>query len=176
MMFEPSSICGVTSRATPEKNGLKVSVGNVVDAPAVITPVPVDDPPAILVRKNSSVPTLRTAFWLFMVAMRGLDRTWTRPCVSRNCRRAAKFFVWNASPSREPPGVPESRVPVVPLVAKLAPARLAAIAPAELGDPEADERGPVVPSVVFGFNWPPPALRFVENSAQLTPAWNCSLR
>ena len=61
---------------------------------------------ATLVTKNSSVPTLSTAFWLLSVAMRGLDSTCTVPCVSRNCSSAAKFCVWIASPNSAPPGTP----------------------------------------------------------------------
>ena len=41
----------------------------------------------MLVTKNSSVPTLSTAFWLLSVAMRGLDSTCTLPWVSRNVQQ-----------------------------------------------------------------------------------------
>ena len=56
----------------------------------------------MLVTKNSSVPTFSTAFWLFSVAMRGLDSTCRSPCVSRKPSSAAKLLVWNASPNTEP--------------------------------------------------------------------------
>ena len=58
-----------------------------------------------LVTKNSSVPTLSTAFWLFRVAMRGLDSTCTLPWVSRNVSSAAKFEVASASPNTLPPAI-----------------------------------------------------------------------
>jgi len=55
-----------------------------------------------LVTKNSSVPTLITAFWLLSVAMRGLDSTCTLPCDSRKLSSAAKLLVCNASPNTDP--------------------------------------------------------------------------
>src|SRR6267143_132538 len=58
----------------------------------------------MLVRKNWSVPTFRTAFWLLSVAMRGLDSTWTDPCDSRKVSNAEKFLVWKASPSKDAAG------------------------------------------------------------------------
>src|SRR5919197_6714373 len=67
MMLLPSSICGVTSSTIPEKQGRTVIVGAVDEAPAVVVVLVV-----MLVTKNSSVPTLSTAFWLLIVAMRGL--------------------------------------------------------------------------------------------------------
>src|SRR5690606_19929380 len=60
-----SSICGVTSREMPEKNGVRVmSRSGAVPPPARLVVV-VDTS----VTKNSSVPTLITAFWLFSVEM-----------------------------------------------------------------------------------------------------------
>ena len=52
-----SSICGVTSSAMPEKNGCRVTDG-AVPCIAVVDWVP----RVILVTKNSSTPTLSTAF------------------------------------------------------------------------------------------------------------------
>jgi len=65
--------------------------------------VPVDVVVVVmLVTKKSSVPTFSTAFWLFRVAMRGLDSTCTSPWVSRKLSSAAKLLVWKASPNRPP--------------------------------------------------------------------------
>jgi hypothetical protein len=50
------------------------------------------------VTNSSSVPTLSTAFWLFSVAMRGLDSTCTSPCVCRKFSSAAKLLDWKARP------------------------------------------------------------------------------
>jgi hypothetical protein len=58
--------------------------------------------PTILVTNNASEPTLSTAFWLFMVAMRGLESVCTTPWVSRNVSRAAKLAPWNAMPNIDP--------------------------------------------------------------------------
>ncbi len=74
----PSSlICGVTSSATPEKNGVSsMSRDVVVDSPVVVslfTPV----------TKNSSEPALMMAFWLCSVDTRGLESTRVRPCASQ---------------------------------------------------------------------------------------------
>ena len=67
------SICGVTSSAIPEKNGVNsISRAVVVAAPWVVL-LDTD------VTKNSSVPTLMMAFWLLMVDTRGLDSTCTSP-------------------------------------------------------------------------------------------------
>src|SRR5258708_10758623 len=100
MIWLFSSICGVTSSATPEKNGATVMVGDcVLVVPVVVVFV------VTLVTKKSSVPTFSTAFWLFSVAMRGLESTCRLPWVSRNEINAAKLLVWNARPNRVP-GVP----------------------------------------------------------------------
>ena len=70
MIWLCSSICGVTSNATPEKNGDTVMVGDcVLVVPVVVVFV------VMFVTKNSSVPTFSTAFWLFNVAIRGLEST-----------------------------------------------------------------------------------------------------
>ena len=76
------STCGVTSSEMPEKKGVRESEGRellVVPSSLVVEP-----PPATLVTKNSSVPTLSKAFWLFKVAIRGLLRVCTSPRVCRN--------------------------------------------------------------------------------------------
>ncbi len=78
----------------PEKNGATVMVGDC----CVVVPVVVEVV-ATLVTKNSSVPTFSTAFWLLIVATRGLDSTCTDPCVSRNWISAAKFAVCSARPN-----------------------------------------------------------------------------
>ena len=93
MMLPSSSICGVTSSTMPEKNGCTVIVGEVCVALPVVVLV-VDT----LVTKNSSVPTLSTAFWLLSVATRGLDSTCTLPCVSRKVSSAAKLEVGEREP------------------------------------------------------------------------------
>lgn len=56
------------------KEGATVMVGDwVLVVPVVVVLV------VMLVTKNSSVPTLSTAFWLFSVAIRGLDNTCRLP-------------------------------------------------------------------------------------------------
>src|SRR3954463_7196769 len=107
MIWLCSSICGVTSSATPEKNGATVMVGDcVLVVPVVVVFV------VMLVTKKSSVPTFSTAFWLFSVAIRGLDSTCRSPWVSRKEINAAKLLVWNARPNNVP-GVP-AKVAIVP--------------------------------------------------------------
>jgi len=94
---------GVTSSAIPEKNGCNVTLGLVVaEVPIAVVVV------ETLVTKKSSVPTLSTAFWLFSVAMRGLDNTCTLPCDSRKFNSAAKLLVWKAKPNRVPDPVAAS--------------------------------------------------------------------
>ncbi len=89
-MFPSSSIWGVMSRETPEKNELRVGVNWM----AVVTPATFcTGVPVTLVTKNWSVPTFRTAFWLLRAATRGLDKTWMFPCDSRNSSKAAKLLV-----------------------------------------------------------------------------------
>ena len=79
---------GVTSSAIPEKKGCSVTLGVVVAVvPTAVVVV------VMPVTKNSSVPTFNTAFWLFSVAMRGLDNTCTLPCDSRKFSKAAKLLV-----------------------------------------------------------------------------------
>ncbi len=164
MIWLFSSICGVTSSATPEKNGDTVIVGDcVLVVPVVVVFV------VILVTKNSSVPTFSTTFWLFSVAMRGLDNTCRLPWVSRKEINAAKLLVWNARPNRVP-GVP------IP----------ATILPGEAGSEDRSDVADTVPSglravkaltVPLGDNLPPglitpPATRLFApwlNAAQLTP-------
>ena len=104
MMLLSSSICGVTSSRMPEKNGATVTVGVCcVVVPVVVVTV------ETLVTKNSSVPTLSTAFWLFSVATRGLESTCTVPCVSRNWISAAKFDVCSARPNTALAGLAAGR-------------------------------------------------------------------
>ena len=94
------SMCGVTSSEMPLKKGCTVMLGLLL----VVLPtgdVVVDT----LVTKKSSVPTFSTAFWLFMVAMRGLDSTCVCPWVPRKSSTAAKLLVRKASPSSEPGAV-----------------------------------------------------------------------
>src|SRR5258708_3271168 len=164
MIWLFSSICGVTSSATPEKKGATVMVGDcVLVVPVVVVFV------VMLVTKKSSVPTFSTAFWLFSVAMRGLDNTCRLPCVSRKEISAAKLLVWNARPNNVP-GVP------VP----------AAITPGEAGFADRSELADIEPSafvdvkalmVPLGVSVPPgprtpPATRLLGlclNAAQLTP-------
>ena len=93
-----SSICGVTSSAMPLKKGVSVTVGVLVVLPAVL-PTLLVDPPVTPVTKYSSTPTLSTAFWLFSVATRGLDRICTSPCVSRKPSTAWKPLVASVRPS-----------------------------------------------------------------------------
>src|SRR5690606_34813005 len=98
----------------PEKNGCTVTVGLVLlVVPTAVVVV------LTLVTKNSSRPTFSTAFWLFMVAMRGLDSTCTLPWVSRKDSSAAKLLVWNARPNSEPAAVLAalSAKPVVAVIA-----------------------------------------------------------
>ena len=83
-----TSMRGITSSEIPEKKGCSMTEGVVVDvAPTaevvVVTPV----------TKNSSVPTFNMAFWLFNVAMRGLDSTCTLPWDSRKFSKAAKLLL-----------------------------------------------------------------------------------
>ncbi|MNZ26408.1 hypothetical protein D3C78_435990 [compost metagenome] len=72
-----SSICGVTSRAMPEKKGVSSTFGVTMGAelPEVVVVV------EALVTKYSSVPTLITAFWLLVAVTRGLERVFTSPWV-----------------------------------------------------------------------------------------------
>ena len=92
-VMKPSALMlGVTSSEIPEKNGCNEMVGVVVPVPLPV-PVPVLLVVDTLVTKKSSVPTFNTAFWLFMVAMRGLDSTCVLPCVPKNSSTAAKLVV-----------------------------------------------------------------------------------
>lgn len=79
-----------------EKKGCVVTlVEMVVPVPVPVVAVGVV---VILVIKNSSVPTLSTDFWLLMAAMRGLNSTCTRPCVSKKWIKAVKLSTPNAGP------------------------------------------------------------------------------
>ena len=77
-------ICGVTSSAMPEKNGVSVTSRLVLAAVPVIVLL------LTSVTKNSSVPALITAFWLFSVATRGLESTRVWPCASSSSTNALK--------------------------------------------------------------------------------------
>ena len=92
----------------PEKNGVRVmSRSGAVPPPARVVVV-VDTS----VTKNSSVPTLITAFWLFSVEMRGLDSTRTSPWVSSNCRMPSKSPTLSAALNTPPmPWAPASSAP-----------------------------------------------------------------
>src|SRR4030067_2993614 len=95
-MLPLASLRGGTSSAMPEKNG---AISVVTDAGTPITPLGVD---VVLVMKNSSVPTLMTAFWLLTVETRGLDSTCTSPPVLRHSRNAAKLAVLTAALNTPP--------------------------------------------------------------------------
>ena len=73
MIVPSAEICGVTSSAMPEKNGVSSTSRLVVEA------VPVTVLLDMSVTKNSSEPALMTAFWLLSVATRGLDSTRALP-------------------------------------------------------------------------------------------------
>jgi hypothetical protein len=99
-MVPSSLIRGVTSNGNSREERLGVEqVGALVVPPVIVVlPVSPELPLEILVTNSESVPTLRSAFWLFIVATRGLDRCATTPCESRKVRRAAKFLPWTAMP------------------------------------------------------------------------------
>lgn len=90
------------------------------------------------VTKKSSVPTFRTAFWLLIVAIRGLDNTCTLPCVSRKLSSEAKFAVCRANPKSPCPSDEAMTEPARPGVIVASP----------------DEILPVVVSVVPGLTEP----------------------
>src|SRR5690606_36145819 len=87
VIWSLSSICGVTSSEIPEKNGVRVMSRSGAVVPPASEVVVVDTS----VTKNSSVPTLITAFWLFKVEIRGLESTRTSPWVSRSCTTPSKL-------------------------------------------------------------------------------------
>src|SRR5690349_22682977 len=73
-----SSICGVTSSTMPEKYGW-----NSGDTVAGVATLPIVGGVTVTFEtKSSSCPTLSTAFWLLIVATRGLESTCTLPCRS----------------------------------------------------------------------------------------------
>src|SRR6185369_9271538 len=80
-------------------------------AAVVAPPVTSDGESERLDTNNSSNPTLSTAFWLFSVAMRGLERTCTTPCDSRKVSSEAKLFVWRAKPNTAPAGLVAAKDP-----------------------------------------------------------------
>src|SRR3989338_2735176 len=144
---------GVTSSEIPEKNGCSVTLG--VDVVAVPVVVVVET----LVTKNSSVPTFSTAFWLFSVAIRGLDSTCTLPCDSRKLSSAAKLLVWNARPNKEPAACPAA--------AKVAPG---------MDEITPSVTAPAVARVAPGDNCPREVRLFglFLNAPQFTPDWKLS--
>src|SRR5256886_14523586 len=99
----------------PEKNGCTVTDGEVWE-PALVVVVVV----LTLVTKNSSVPTLSTAFWLLSVAIRGLESTCTFPWDSRKVSNAAKLGVCSASPNTAPAGFEAANEPVGHTMLRLA--------------------------------------------------------
>src|SRR5471032_322058 len=111
------------------------------------------------------------AFWLFMVAIRGLDSTCTEPCDSRKEIMAAKLAVWKARPNMEPAEV----------AAELRPKPLLAVKPLPLaifgGWPPLNGKGArLAPGwmkpVEMRLVWP---LLIDANEAQLMPVWVLSL-
>src|SRR5690606_11668246 len=103
-----ASLCGGTSREMPEKNGVRVMSRSGAAPPPARVVVVVET----LVTKNSSVPTLITAFWLFSVEMRGLDSTRTSPWVSSNCTMPSKSPTLSAALNTPPmPWAPLSWAP-----------------------------------------------------------------
>ena len=131
-MTSPSSlICGVTSSAIPEKNGVSVNSGFDV-VPAAVDVLSED----ISVTKNSSEPTLITAFWLLTVETRGLDSTCTLPWVPNSvinepkvlaelptANRLAKAVLVTSSgePTTTSPAALTVAVPAVPPTTLLTP-------------------------------------------------------
>jgi len=145
----------------PEKNGCTVTVGVLtVETPLVVLVV------ETLVTKNSSVPTLSTAFWLLIVASRGLESTCTSPWDSRNVNRAAKLLVCSARPNTAPAGF--SRATVAAPAAIERPAVSAMMLSPEIAAPRAASAAAAVPVV----SWPAIALPEPElwKIAQLMPA------
>ena len=159
VMVFASSICGVTSSAMPEKNGVSVSVGNVVVPLLLLVPA-VIVPPATFVTKYSSTPTLRTAFWLFKVAIRGLDRICTSPWLSRKPSTAAKPFVASARPS----------VPAPPEGSETPSVTSAPIACGKVGRPL-----PLLSSGLFAKPLVCPTLPRLRRIDQSMPLWKPSL-
>src|SRR2546430_9249416 len=99
----------------PEKNCCTVNDGEVWE-PALVVVVVV----LTLVTKNSSVPTLSTAFWLLSVAIRGLESTCTFPWDSRKVSNAAKLGVCSASPNTAPAGFEAAKAPAELTMLRLA--------------------------------------------------------
>ena len=96
-MTSPSAlICGVTSSAMPEKNGVSWIWLLVFVAVPVVVWLP------MLVTKYSSLPTLITAFWLLTAVVRGLDSTCVRPWVCSNSMKASKSVVSMPMPNTPP--------------------------------------------------------------------------
>src|SRR5205814_9905598 len=108
-------------------------------------------------RKDSSGPTLGTAFWLLSVAMRGLESTCTFPWDSRKVSNAAKLGVCSASPNTAPAGFEAAAAP-----AELTMLRLAVSATRSLA-------AAAPPTAALLESWPAAILRL--KIAQLIPAW-----
>src|SRR5690554_5433646 len=99
VMAPSSEICGVTSREIPEKNGVSSTE---VEVLSVAVKAELLSSKSMSVTKNSSVPTLITAFWLLMVEMRGLDRICTLPCSPSNWIRPVKSPALTVAENRPP--------------------------------------------------------------------------
>ena len=121
-----------------------------------------------LVTKNSSVPTFSTAFWLFSVAMRGLESTCTLPWDSRKVSSDAKLEVCSASPNTAPAGLAVAKEPEVALIER--PVGSAITPP---GATPVESTWPRAPSCVETLelveSWP--IARWRLKMAQLMPAW-----
>src|SRR3990172_5930703 len=145
----------------PEKNGWTCTDGEVcVAVPLVIVVV------VTFVTKKLSVPTLSTALVLFKVATRGLESTCTEPCVSRNCRRAAKLDVCSARPKTAPAGLADASAPT--------PRVTMDRAVESRFTPPLDRTWPRVPKVVdcpVLLETSPTAAPPRSNNAQLIPDW-----
>ena len=86
VMSSSALICGITSSDTPEKNGVNSTLLCWLTSPVVAL---VSEDTSVI--KYSSVPTLITAFWLFIADTCGLDSTCTSPCDLSSSMKAAKF-------------------------------------------------------------------------------------
>ena len=74
VIFPASSICGVMSSDIPEKSVPNVGAPGVIVC-GLVAVAGVTILGVTLIMTLSSEPILRTAFWLFVAAIRGLDST-----------------------------------------------------------------------------------------------------
>src|SRR5207245_4043142 len=121
--------------------------------------------------KSSSCPTLSTAFWLLIVATRGLESTCTLPWVSRKVTSAAKLLVEAARPTTAPAD------PVRSVAAAAARTVSGTVAGGGLGGVDALGTGVLDSNSVRGadngrLTWPMATCWL--KSAQLMPDWNWS--